>query len=157
MKTIVVSVIGLVVVVVVGIGAFFAGSAYGQQQAQNIRNDFLRARQGGGGGAAGGANGAPGQFGQGGQGAQAGQGGQASQFGRPVAFGTVKSISGNTMIVTQQDGTTVTVTVDSQTSIQKTAVAAVGDIQTGERVTVTSDQTGSNVLARSIQLRPNTQ
>jgi hypothetical protein len=151
-KTMIASAIGLALVVVVGVGAFFAGNAYGQQQAQNIRNDFFRARQGG----AGGANGAAGQPGLGGQAGQSPQGGQNGQGGRPVAFGTVKSISGNTLVVTQQDGTSVTVTLDSQTAIQKTAVGTAADIQPGERVTVTSDQTGSNVVARSIQLRPNT-
>ena len=142
MKTIVISAIVALIVIVIGVGAFFVGDNYGQQQAQNIRNDFLRARQGG----AGAPNGTPGQLGQNGQ--------QAGQGGRPVAFGTVKSVTGNTLVVTQQDGTTVTVTVDSQTAIQKTASGTIADIQPGERVTVLSDQTGSNVTARSIQLRP---
>ena len=143
MKTVVISAIVALIVIVIGVGAFFVGDNYGQQQAQNIRNDFLRARQGGA------PNGAPGQLGQNGQ--------QAGQGGRPVAFGTVKSVTGNTLVVTQQDGTTVTVTVDSQTAIQKTASGTITDIQPGERVTVLSDQTGSNVTARSIQLRPTNQ
>ena len=147
MKTVVISAIVALIVVVTGVGAFFVGDNYGQQQAQNIRNDFLRARQGG----QGTPNGTPGQTGQN------GQGGAAGQFGRPVASGTVKSVTGNTLVVTQQDGTTVTVTVDSQTAIQKTASGTIADIQPGERVTVSSDQPGSNVTARSIQLRPATQ
>ena len=155
MKTITVSVIAALIVIVIGAGAFFVGDNYGQQQAQNIRNDFLRARQGGA-GAPNSASGQPGQTGQpNGQFGQNGQ--QAGQGGRPVAFGTVKSVTGNTLVVTQQDGTTVTVTVDSQTAIQKTVSGTVTDIQPGERVTVLSDQTGSNVTARSIQLRPATQ
>jgi hypothetical protein len=142
MKTVIVSAIVVLIVIVTGVGAFFVGDNYGQQQAQNIRNDFLRARQGG----TGAASGVPSQPGQTGQ--------QAGQVGRPAAFGTVKSVTGNTLVVTQQDGTTVTVTVDQQTAIQKTVIGTIADIQPGERVTVSSDQTGSNVTARSIQLRP---
>jgi hypothetical protein len=154
MKTVVISAIVAVLVIVVGVGAFFVGNNHGQQQAQNIRNDFLRARQGG----AGAPNGAPGQAGQNGQGGQFGQNGQpAGPVGRPAAFGTVKSVNGNTIVVTQQDGSTVTVTVDSQTAIQKTTNGTISDIQPGERVTVLSDQTGSTVTARSIQLRPTAQ
>jgi hypothetical protein len=145
MKPVIVATIVAVLVIVVGVGAFFVGDNYGQQQAQNIRNDFFRARQGG----TGAPNGTPGQFGQNGQ--------QAGQFGRPAAFGTVKSVTGNTVVVTQQDGSTVTVTVDSQTTIQKTANGTVSDIQPGERITVLSDQTGSTVTARSIQLRQGNQ
>ena len=117
MKTVVISAIVALIVVVTGVGAFFVGDNYGQQQAQNIRNDFLRARQGG----QGAPNGTPGQTGQN------GQGGAAGQFGRPVASGTVKSVTGNTLVVTQQDGTTVTVTVDSQTAIQKAASGTSAD------------------------------
>jgi len=154
MKPVIVATIVAVLVIVVGVGAFFVGDNYGQQQAQNIRNDFLRARQGG----TGAPNGAPGQFGQNGQGGQAGQNGQqAGQSGRPAAFGTVKSVTGNTVVVAQQDGSTVTVTVDSQTTIQKTVNGTVSDIQPGERITVLSDQTGSTVAARSIQLRQGNQ
>jgi hypothetical protein len=73
MKTITISAVIALIVIVVGVGAFFVGDNYGQQQAQNIRNDFLRARQGG----QGVANGVPGQPGQTGQ--PAGQGGVLSR------------------------------------------------------------------------------
>jgi len=154
MKSAIVAAIVAVLIIVVGAGAFFVGDNYGQQQAQNIRADFFRARQGG----AGAPSGAPGQSGQNGQGGQFGQNGQqAGQGGRPAAFGTVKSVNGSTIVVTQQDGSTVTVTVDSQTTFQKTVNGTISDIQPGERITVLSDQTGSNVMARSIQLRPTAQ
>ena len=137
MKPIVISAIVIVLIAVVGVGAFFAGSAYGSQQAQNTRAAFFSARQGG---------------------ANPGQGGANSQgFGRPAAIGSIKSISGNTLVVTQQDGTSVTVTVDAQTAIQKTVSGALSDLQPGERITVLSDQTGTSVTARSIQLRAGTQ
>jgi hypothetical protein len=145
MKQILMVVIALIIVVIVGAGGFFAGTAYGQTQAQNTRNEFIRNRQGNGGGQ----GGAPGQFGQ------SGQGGQGGQFGRPAAFGTVKSVNGDTIVLTQTDGSTVNVTVNAQTAIQKTVSGTASDIQPGERITVLSDQTGSNIVARDIQLRPN--
>jgi hypothetical protein len=140
MKTPIIVAIVVVLIAVVGVGAFFAGSSYGQQQAQNTRAEFFNARQGGG---------------AGGQNSQNGQGGQ--QFGRPAATGTVKSISGNALVVTQQDGSTVTVTLDSQTQIIKTVNGTTTDLQPGERITVMSDQTTGNIIARTIQLRPTSQ
>lgn len=144
MKTVVVAAVVVVLVAVVGVGAFFAGSSYGAQQAQNTRAEFLNARQGGAGG----------QGGQFGSNAQTGQGGPA---GRPAATGTVKSVNGNSLLVTQQDGSTVTVTVNAQTAIQKTVSGTLSDLQPGERITVISTQTGSNIVAQSIQLRPTSQ
>ncbi len=139
MKTFVTAVIMLVIAVVVGVGAFFAGTNYGQAQAQNTRNEFFRNRQGGGpSGAAG----------------QTGQTGQNNPGARPAAFGTIKNVSGNTLQLTQQDGTTVTVTVDNQTAIQKTVNGTVSDLQPGDRITVLGDQAGANITARSIQIRP---
>ncbi len=146
MKPLVIAIVAALVIAV-GAGSFFAGSAYGQQQAQNVRADFFRARQGG-------TNGPTGAQGQNGQN---GQGGQGGQFGRPAAAGTVKSINGNTLVVTQQDGSTVTVTLDAQTQSIKTVNGTSSDLQPGERITVMSDQTTGNIVARTIQLRPNTQ
>ncbi len=147
MKTWLTAVFVVVVIAVVGVGAFFAGTSYGEAQAQNTRAEFLRNRQGGTGGPGG-------TFGQNGQN---GQNAQNNTFGRAAAFGTVKSVDGNTIQLTQQDGSTVTVTVNSQTTIQKTVNGTVGDIQPGERLTVFSDQTGSNLTARAIQVRPSSQ
>jgi hypothetical protein len=150
MKTWLTAVIVVVVMAVVGVGAFFAGTSYGEAQAQNTRTEFFRNRQGGAGGPGG-------TFGQGGQNGQNGQSAQNNAFGRAAAFGTVKSVNGNTIQLTQQDGSTVTITVNSQTTIQKTDNGTVADIQPGERLTVFSDQTGSNLTARAIQVRPNAQ
>ena len=142
MKPVLSAIVALIVIAVVGAGAFIAGSNYGEAQAQNTRAEFFRNRQGG----------APG--GQGAASGQTGQNGQGGQFGRPAAFGTIKSVSGNTIQVTQQDGTTVTVTVDQQTTYQKTVSGSLSDLQPGERITVMSNQTGSNIVARDIQIRP---
>ncbi len=140
MKTTIIAAIVVVLIAVVGVGAFFAGSQYGQQQAQNTRAEFFRSRQGGAGGTDG----------------QNGQNGQGGQFGRGT-FGTVKSVNGDNIVLTMQDGSTVNVTVNSQTAIQKTVSGAVSDIKPGERITVLSNQTGSNIVAQGIQIRPSTQ
>ena len=145
MKPVLSAIVALIVIAVVGVGAFIAGSNYGEAQAQNTRAEFFRNRQGG----------APnGQGAPTGQNGQNGQNGQGGQFGRPAAFGTIKSISGNTIQVTQQDGTTVTVTVDQQTTYQKTVSGTLSDLQPGERITIMSNQTGGNIVARDIQIRP---
>src|SRR5512142_387564 len=105
MKTVIAVAVAIVLAVVIGAGGFFAGTAYGQSQAQDTRAEFFRNRAGG-----------QGQFGQNGQAGQAGQngqGGQGGQFGRAAAFGTVKSVNGDTLVITQQDGSTVTVTTNA--------------------------------------------
>ncbi len=144
MKTFLAAVIVVVVIAVVGVGAFFAGTSYGEAQAQITRSEFFRSRQGGNGGQGGALN----------QSGQNGQNGQNNPVGRAPTIGTVKSVSGNTIQLSQQDGSTVSVTVDAQTTIQKTVRGTVGDIQPGERLSVFSDQTGSTITARSIQVRP---
>ncbi len=147
MKTVIAIAVAIVLAVVIGAGGFFAGTAYGQSQANNTRSEFFRNRGGG----------AAGTAGQGGQAGQNGQGGQNGQFGRPAAFGTVKSVNGNTVVISQQDGSTVTVTTTAQTVVQKTVSGTVSDITPGDRVTVESTQTGSNVVASAIQIRPASQ
>ncbi len=146
MKIAIAVVIAVILLGVVGVGAYYAGTQNGLTQAQNIRAEFFQSRQGGG------------QLGQGGQGGQTGQSGQngqsgQGQVGRAAANGTVKSVQGNTFEVTQRDGSTVTVTIGSQTQIVKTVTGAASDIKAGDNVTVLSDQTGTNVTARQIQLR----
>ena len=147
MKTIVVAAIVVVVAAVAGVGGFFAGNSFGPNaQAQNVQREFFAARSGQNG------TGGAGQFGQG------GQSGQGTQQGRrPVAFGTVKSVQGNTIQVTAQDGTITTVTTDSKTVIQKTGTCAVTDVQPGQRITVMGTQSGSDVTATDISIQPSAQ
>ena len=117
MKTAIISVLVILLIAGVGVGAFLAGQNNGLTQAQNIRNEFFQSR-------------VTGQSGQGDAG-QRGQGGQGAQFGRPAATGTVKSIQGNIIQVTMRDGSTVNVTLDGQTVIQKTSNVTKADIQPG--------------------------
>ncbi len=127
----------IVLLVVVGVGAFYAGDNYGQSQVQNVRYQFFAGRGGQGGG----------------QGGNGGAGGQGGQF--RGTFGTVKSIQGNTLTVTQQDGTTQTLTLTAQTTIQKTVDGTPSDLQPGDRITIVTDPNSTNV-AQMIQIRPNT-
>jgi len=144
MKSVIVTVGVIVLVAVAAVGGFFAGNSFGPNaQAQNIQREFFQQRFGQGG------QGGAGQFGQGGQGGQGGQTGR-----RPVAFGTVKSVQGNTIQITAQDGTVMTVTTDSKTIIQKTVTGAVSDIQPGQRVTVMGNSSGSAVTATEISIQP---
>ena len=139
MKTAIISILVVLLVAGVGVGAFLAGQKNGLTQAQNIRNEFFQSRVNG----------------QGGQSdaTQRGQGGQGGQFGRAAATGTVKSIQGNTIQVTMRDGSTVNVTLDGQTVIQKTSNGTKADIQPGQNITVMSSQTGENITAQVIQIR----
>lgn len=139
MKTVIISVLVILLVAGVGVGAFLAGQNNGLTQAQNIRNEFFQSR-------------VTGQSGQG-DAAQRGQGGQGAQLGRPAATGTVKSIQGNIIQVTMRDGSTVNVTLDGQTVIQKTSNVTKADIQPGQNITIMSSQTGENITAQVIQIR----
>jgi hypothetical protein len=141
----------LVLVAVAGVGGFFAGNSFGPNaNALATVNDFRAQRQGGGGQGA--------FFNQGGQTGQNGQGAQGTQSGRrPIAFGTVKSVQGNTIQITAQDGTVTTVTTDSKTVVEKTVTGAVADVQAGQRITVMGSQTGSDLMATQIAIQPSAQ
>lgn len=147
-STVIVSIVALVLVVVVGLATYNVGYAAGNQAAQTTRAEFF-ANRAGGQGALGG------QTGQNAQGQGNNQNGQNARgnFGRPVATGTVKSVQGNTLVVSEQNGNLVTVTIDPQTQIIKTVTGQSSDLQTGSRVLVTSDQTGSAVTARLITIQ----
>ena len=82
---------------------------------------------------------------------------------------TVKSISGNTIQATAQDGSTVTINVDAQTVYQKSTTGALTDIQPGARIVIGgatgqgggAGQGGGNttsssgpINARLIQIQP---
>jgi len=148
--TIIVALVAVVLIGATGFVAYNTGYSAGNQAAVNVQREFFQNRLG--------------QQGQGGQAnpnaqgnnpnAQNNQGGRGN-VGRPVAAGTVKSVQGNTVVVTEQNGTAVTVMIDSQTQIIKTVAGQSSDIQAGSRVIVTSDQTGATtpVNARLITIQ----
>jgi hypothetical protein len=148
------AVVGVVVLVVVaGVGGFFAGNSFGPNaQAQSVQREFFAQRFGNGG------QGGVGQFNPSVQGGAQNPGGQGSQTARrPIAFGTVKSVQGNTIQVTAQDGTVTTITTDSKTVVEKTVAGAVADVQVGQRITVMGAQTGSDMVATQISIQPSGQ
>ena len=146
--TVVVSIVALVLVVAVGIVTYNLGYTAGNQAAVNIRAEFFQARLGNQAQNTGTDTAPAGTTGQSGA-----QGQRAAQFGRLAAAGTVKSVQGNKIEVTTQNGNVVTVTVDQQTQFIKTVVGLVSDLQPGTRIQVMSDQTGSAVNARLITIQ----
>lgn len=175
-----VMIIGAVVVALVAAGAgFFGGMTYAQSQAQAQANNFLqqRAVQNGQGGSTQGSgqtvatdpcgfpirntqNGQSGQNAQGGAGQRgSGQfgGGQfggvnPQQFGNCVARGQIKSVNGDTVEISTANQV-VTVKVNNDTLISKTDQGTLADLQTGDRVTVYSKETGESPAAGMIQLQ----
>jgi hypothetical protein len=118
----------------VGAGAFYGGTVYERQQVQNTRNSFFNGRGGTGGNGGGGG---------------AGGGG----FGGGV-FGTVKSITGNTIQISTPQNVT-TVNLSAATTVMKTITGTVSDIQVGQTITVRGQRDSSgNITADSIQLLP---
>jgi len=121
----------------VGAGAFYGGTIYERQQATNVRNSFFNGRGGNGGG------------GNGGNGGGGGGGG----FGGGV-FGTVKAITGTTVLISTPQNVT-TVNLSNATTVMKTITGTVSDIQVGDIITVRGQRDASgNVAADSVQLLP---
>ena len=144
MKTVLMGIVVVILMAAAGGVGYYFGNANGLQSATNIRNEFFAAR--------GGTNGFDPNAAGGGQ-RGTGQGGQNSSqgtfAGRPTATGLVKAVQGNTITVTQQDGSTTNVTVDDKTQYTKLGTAALSDVTPGLRIVVT-DQNG----IKRVQLTP---
>jgi hypothetical protein len=83
-----------------------------------------------------------------GTGAARGGGGGGAAAPKPAASGTVKVIDGNTIYVSQPDGTTKKVIANDSTRFSRTEPATLRDIQPGDRVTVEgTEQPDSGVNA----------
>lgn len=129
-----------VLVVVAGVGGYLLGKRAGLQTAVSVRNRFMAERGL-----------------QGGWGAQVGtQGGvpMGAMSGRGGVSGTVKSVEGQTVIVTTQNGET-KVQLAQDTMVQKMTGGTIQDIQPGQRVMVIGQADSSGVVtARSVQVLP---
>jgi len=102
-----------------------------------------------GAGGAGAGGGAPGG-GQGGPPAGGGpRGGGANGFG--LVSGTVADVGSGTLTVTETDGTKVTVTVSSSTTVANLQTISVADLSVGQAVTVRGTTTNGTVSATAIQ------
>lgn len=146
MKTAIIAILALVALAVVGGGGYYFGQAAGLTEATNIRSEFFASRTGSG------ATGAGTQTGSGTLSAQNAR----SQATRPIASGTIKAVSGEIIQLTQQDGTSTVVNITAQTVIEKTVTGSPSDLQTGQRISITGDQTNTGINAKVIQITPGT-
>ena len=60
-------------------------------------------------------------------------------------------MEGNTITVTQVDGSTATIAVDDKTTIQKLATGAISDVQSGLNIIVTEQNNLKRVLVLPAQ------
>jgi hypothetical protein len=139
----------LVLVVLVGGGSFFAGTVVGANQA---RQSMFQGRFGGQGG----------QFQRSDRTPQPGQpdnpqpGQQGGRQGGGT-MGTIKTVEGDTIVVTTQAGD-VQVHATDTTLIEKYTTVGVADLKEGERVVVSGSQNDDgSITARSIQSLRNPQ
>jgi hypothetical protein len=66
----------------------------------------------------------------------AGGGGAGTGAAKPTAAGTIKAVDGNTLYVSQPDGTTKKVNANDSTRFSRNVPAELRDLQPGDRVTV---------------------
>ncbi|MFJ8440180.1 hypothetical protein [Kitasatospora griseola] len=69
-----------------------------------------------------------------------GQGGYGGQAGGGFTRGTVKSVDGTTVYLTDANGNTVKITTGDSTKVTTTKEGKVGDLQPGQSVTVTGSK-----------------
>lgn len=139
MKTVISVVAVIVLVAVVGVAAYDLGQSAGETNAQNIRSDFIRSRST--------------------TTAQTDttQQGQSTARARPLATGAIQSVNGNILQVTQQDGSTVTVVLSPQTTVEKMVIGTQSDLKPGVRVSVQGTQATGQVDAQVVQITQGTQ
>jgi len=118
-----------ILLVLVGSGAFFAGTKYQQSKTPQI--------------------GARGQFGNG----QTGNNRQGAGMRGGAVIGEIQSLDSNTLTVKTQDGGSKIVILSDLTKINKAAEATKSDLTTGQTVSIfgTANADGS-VTAQNIQL-----
>ncbi len=78
--------------------------------------------------------------------------GRPGLIGGPGIAGAVKSVSGNTIQLTGQDGNAITIQVDDKTAYQKNVTGTIADIQSGLRLIVTGETSGGVTKAQTIQI-----
>jgi hypothetical protein len=130
MKKVLLIIAGLALLVVAAGAGFEYGKTYQGNQASQIRSQFLRSRginPNGSGGA------------------------QGAGFGGGT-FGQLKSVNGNTLTVTTQNGD-VTVDLTATTQIEKTTAGTPADLQAGQQLVIRGQRDSSGtVTAQSVQI-----
>jgi hypothetical protein len=143
-KYILAAVVAIVLVAGAGYGGYRLGVQDGEQQAASVRENFFAQR--GGTPVASNQGGNQGTFtpGQGfsGGGTFAGRGGTAA---------TIKSIEGNTIIVSTAESE-LEVDVTPDTRITMTTDGSVSDLTVGERIFISGDTSGNKMTASQIQV-----
>jgi hypothetical protein len=131
MKKVLLIIAGLALLVVAAGAGFEYGKTYQSNQASQIRSQFLRSR---------GINPSNGSGGA-----------QAAGFGGGT-FGQLKSVNGNTLTLTTQNGD-VTVDLTANTQIEKTTSGTPADLQAGQQLVVRGQRDSSGtVTAESVQI-----
>jgi len=148
-------IVGLIVLIAVAAGSFYAGTIYAQQQQTANRAAQLANRQGqnpnlnidnADGNAA--RNQPGGRLGNQDGGRNAGQGGGGT-------FGQIDEIDGDTLIVTTRNGNQIKVLVTGTTLIEKYASVSATDLEIGETLVISgSKNEDGSITARSLQVAP---
>ncbi len=150
MKRIIIIVGAVVLAVALAAGSFYGGMAYQRNQANQVRDSFLRSRGLNGNGGTGGAGGFPGGAGNG-----AGGGGRGFFGGGTV--GQVKSVDGNTLTISTAQNET-KVTLSDTTRIEKSVQGALSALQPGMQVMVTGQRDANgNITAVQVLILNNGQ
>lgn len=122
--------IGIVLIIIIGVGAFFGGIQYQKSQRSSLR---------------------VGQFGGQGQGQFTNRAGQG---GRPVS-GSIINSDDTSITVKLADGSSKIVLLSGSTVVSKQTVGSKSDLVTGERVMVIGkDNSDGSVTADTISLNP---
>ena len=130
MKRILWIIAGVALLAIAAGAGFQYGKTYQSNQASQIRSQFQRSR---------------GITGNGSGGAQ------AAGFGGGT-FGQLKSVNGNTLTVTTQNGD-VTVDLSANTQIEKTTAGTAADLQAGQQLVVRGQRDSSGtVTAETVQI-----
>lgn len=119
--------------IVVGVGAFFGGSAYANGKAKAAQQARI------------------GQFGQG----RTGRGGNGGPGGGGFTAGDILSKDDKSITVKLRDGSTKIVFYSGTTEVGKMVSGTSADLVVGKTVTVTGNaNSDGSITAQSIQLRP---
>ena len=140
-------IVGLIVLIAVAAGSFYAGTVYAQQQQTANRAAQLANRQGQAPNLN--INNADGNA------ARNQQGGRLGNQGGGGTFGQIDEIDGDTLIVTTRNGNQIKVLVTGTTLIEKYASVSATDLEIGETLVISgSKNEDGSITARSLQVAP---
>ncbi len=142
--------VGLIIGLLIAVGAYLYGVNAGQAQAASQTQQFFQSRGATGTGGTGGTGGFAGAGGAG-AGAFAGRGTGA---GGGATVGTISKVDGNTLTLTVANQGDVTVSLPANIAITKTVTGTVADLVPGTQVLVRGQQSGTNIAATNIQITP---